>query len=128
MRNRLTPPHLAGVALDDFLQRLDGNSTWKPDEEDISIILANFDIDADERIAPRLTFERHMQIVEAMWGFPTYERYSRLRCPTLALPARDGFTGQGSGKRLARGIACVTTPGPSGAVIHGGQSAVIEGS
>jgi pimeloyl-ACP methyl ester carboxylesterase len=88
VRDRLTPPRLAGVALDDFLQRLDGNSTWKPDEEDLSIILANFEIDADERVAPRLTFERHMQIVEAMWGFPTYERYSRLRCPTLALPAR----------------------------------------
>ena len=64
------------------------NSTWQLDEQDISIILANFEIDADERIAPRLTFERHMQIVDAMGGFATYERFNRLRCPALALPSR----------------------------------------
>jgi pimeloyl-ACP methyl ester carboxylesterase len=29
-----------------------------------------------------------MQIVRAMWEFQTYERYTHLRCPVLAVPAR----------------------------------------
>jgi pimeloyl-ACP methyl ester carboxylesterase len=28
-----------------------------------------------------------MQIVRAMWEFPTYERYRQVRCPALLLPA-----------------------------------------
>jgi pimeloyl-ACP methyl ester carboxylesterase len=88
VRQLLTPPKMAGTSLDAFLERLSANPTWQPGEEDISIILANFEIDVDERIAPRLTFERHMQIVDAMGGFATYERFKRLRCPTLALPSR----------------------------------------
>jgi pimeloyl-ACP methyl ester carboxylesterase len=58
----------------------------------ISIILGNFEIRPDETIAPRLTFERHMQVVRAMWEFQTYERYAHLRCPVLALPARPPRT------------------------------------
>ncbi len=54
----------------------------------MQIILANFEIAEDETIYPRLTFERHMQIVRAMWEFQTYARFSQVRCPVLALPAQ----------------------------------------
>ena len=89
-RARLTPPRLAGTPLAEFLERISSfNTTWQLDEQDKDIILANFSIDADEKIAPRLQFEHHMQIVEAMWKFPTYARFKNVRCPVLAIPARS---------------------------------------
>jgi pimeloyl-ACP methyl ester carboxylesterase len=89
MQARLTPPPLAGMALDNFLARIRaGASGWHPPEAAIPIILENFEIDAEERIFPRLTLERHMQIVRAMWEFPAYQRYRQVRCPALMIPAR----------------------------------------
>ncbi len=64
------------------------NPRWQPDEQAEQIILANFEIAEDDTIYPRLTFERHMQIVRAMWEFPTYARFAQVRCPVLALPAQ----------------------------------------
>lgn len=88
MRERLTPPHLAGLPLDDFLERLNAhNPNWQPDDHAIQIILANFKVSDDETIAPRLSFEHHMQIVRAMWEFKTYTHYTRLNCPVLMVPA-----------------------------------------
>ena len=91
---RLAPPRLAGTPLGDFLRRMDGwRDAWKPEDpgaDPVPIILANFDIDENERIYPRLTFERHMQIVRAMWEFQTYQAYETVRCPVrlvLAQPA-----------------------------------------
>jgi len=89
MRDRLTPPRLAGLPLEAFLSRLGAhNSRWQPDSQAIQIILANFEVAEDETISPHLSFEHHMQIVRAMWDFKTYERYSRLACPVLMVPAR----------------------------------------
>lgn len=89
VRDRLTPPRLAGTPLPAFLSRVGThNSRWQPDSEAIQIILGNFEVTEDETIYPRLSFERHMQIVRAMWEFKTYERFSKLRCPVLAIPAR----------------------------------------
>jgi pimeloyl-ACP methyl ester carboxylesterase len=89
MRDRLTPPRLAGAPLQAFLAQLNGhNPRWQPDSQAIQIILANFDVSEQETITPRLSFEHHMQIVRAMWDFKTYDHYPRLRCPVLIVPAR----------------------------------------
>jgi pimeloyl-ACP methyl ester carboxylesterase len=90
---RLAPPRLAGMPLAAFLERLgQSRNGWQPDDRSIPIILANFEIvedeDGGEKIYPRLTFDRHMQIVQAMWDFKTYERFERVRCPVLMIPAR----------------------------------------
>ena len=88
IRDRLAPPKLAGMPLEAFLERLRSpNPRWQPDDHAVQIILANFEIAEDETIYPRLTFERHMQIVRAMWEFQTYVRFTQVRCPALALPA-----------------------------------------
>jgi pimeloyl-ACP methyl ester carboxylesterase len=88
MRERLTPPRLAGLPLDVFLNRLNTpNPIWQPDDRAIQIILANFEVNEDETINPRLSFEHHMQIVRAMWEFKTYAHYSRLKCPVLMIPS-----------------------------------------
>jgi pimeloyl-ACP methyl ester carboxylesterase len=90
---RLTPPNLAGLDLEEFLDRLRAwTADWLPDgeygEQILNIILANFEVDDQEKIYPHLSFENHMRIVRAMWDFKTYERYPRLRCPVLMLPVR----------------------------------------
>ncbi len=88
MRDRLTPPRLAGMPLQAFLAQLGSfNSRWQPDSQAIQIILANFDVTEQEIITPHLSFEHHMQIVRAMWEFKTYQHYTRLRCPVLIVPA-----------------------------------------
>jgi pimeloyl-ACP methyl ester carboxylesterase len=88
-RDRLTPPRLVGLPLEAFLAHLGSHRPdWQPDSQAVQIILANFEVSEKETISPRLTFENHMEIVRAMWEFQTYERYSRLRCPVLMVPAR----------------------------------------
>jgi pimeloyl-ACP methyl ester carboxylesterase len=87
-RERLTPPRLGGMPAENFLERITAwTSEWGSDERIPQIVLGNFEIAEDETIWPRLTFERHMQIVRAMWDFKTYERMERLSCPTLAVLA-----------------------------------------
>jgi len=85
---RLAPPRLAGLAVEQFMAMVAvGNDTWKPDDQDISIILANFEISEQETISPHLSFEHHMQILRSMWEYKTYERFTRLGCPVLMVPA-----------------------------------------
>ncbi|MBP1701271.1 MAG: alpha/beta hydrolase [Chloroflexi bacterium] len=92
IRRRLTPPRLAGMPLEMFLDMMNNHHPISANEEIRSIVLANFEIYEDdttgvELITPRLTFEHHMQIVAAMWEFKTFEIAARLRCPVLAIPA-----------------------------------------
>jgi pimeloyl-ACP methyl ester carboxylesterase len=85
---RLAPPHLAGTPVEDFVARVSaGENSWRPDDQDISIILANFEISAEETVSPHLSFDHHMKILRSMWEFKTYERFARLRCPVLLVPA-----------------------------------------
>lgn len=103
IRERLKPPKLLGMSVDEFLARLDGVSgRWKPDERVKQIILANFEILDDETIAPHLTFERHMQIVRAMWEFDTFKRMGLVNCPVQAVLAEpDIAAGEGDMEYLA---------------------------
>lgn len=97
VRDRLTPPRLAGMSVEEFLKRIEKWTGMSDDPESaVQIILANFEIAEDERIAPRLTFERHMQIVRAMWEFKTYELLRRIRCPIAAVMAQppDPYSGE----------------------------------
>jgi pimeloyl-ACP methyl ester carboxylesterase len=95
VRDWLTPPPLGGTLQEEFLERLtEWTGEWNPDERVPQVFLANFEVMEDETIWPRLTFERHMQIVRAMWEFKTYERLTRLRCPTwsvLSVPPEPHF-------------------------------------
>jgi pimeloyl-ACP methyl ester carboxylesterase len=98
VRERLTPPRLAGTPASDFLARLPGwTHLLSESEQAKQIILANFEIGEDETISPRLTFDRHMQIVRAMWEFKTFDRLGRLQCPVqaiLALPPGPRSAGE----------------------------------
>lgn len=88
-RDRLAPPRLAGTRLDDFLSHVTApQQKWQPDEQAVAIILANFNVTEDEIIYPNLSFDHHMQIVRAMWEFKTSEKFRRVRCPVLMIPAQ----------------------------------------
>jgi pimeloyl-ACP methyl ester carboxylesterase len=77
------------MPVDEFVSRLKGwTASWSPDEAIFPIILANFQIDEDERISPHLSFDHHMQIVRSIWEFRTYEQFQRVRCPALMIPVR----------------------------------------
>jgi pimeloyl-ACP methyl ester carboxylesterase len=88
VRERLTPPRLAGTPLAEFRQRLASpDRAWRPDERAVEIILANFSVAPDGTIAPHLTFDRHMQLVRALWEYPTHARLGQAGCPILAVLA-----------------------------------------
>ncbi len=86
---RLAPPPLAGMPVEKFIAMVSSgrDDSWKPDDQDISILLANFEVSGEETIAPHLSFTHHMQILRSMWEYKTYERFSRVRCPVLMVPA-----------------------------------------
>ena len=88
MRERLTPPKLVGMPVEEFLSRISGPSQkWQPDDPAIQAILANFEISEQETISPRLSLVHHMQILRAIWEYPTQERFQRVRCPVMIVAA-----------------------------------------
>ncbi len=52
-----------------------------------SRILGNFAIDAEDRIAPHLTYENHLQIVHGLWEQRPSQLFAHVVCPTLIIPA-----------------------------------------
>lgn len=87
-RDRLTPPKLGGTPQEQFVRRLSGMiQAWDSSGLALPIFLANFEVDSEERIWPRLSFERHMQIVRAIWEFQAYDLLQSIRCPALAVLA-----------------------------------------
>lgn len=86
---RLTPPTLIDMPVDEFTARLvEWNAAWNPPEEMASIYLASFEVRPDDTIAPRLTLEHHLAILQAIWEYHLYDDFPHLRCPVLALPTR----------------------------------------
>lgn len=87
---RLAPPPLDGMPIEDFLQHIRQNPLWQPDDIDEQILLASFKVDEQERIHPRLSRQHHLQILRALWEFDCFEQLRRVRCPILGLMAHPG--------------------------------------
>jgi pimeloyl-ACP methyl ester carboxylesterase len=80
------PPPLAGRPLVKFeaaVRRM--HPDWP--ESGIQGLLACFEVRADGTIAPWLTFDRHMQILRALWEHRPSELLPLLAVPVLLLPA-----------------------------------------
>ena len=78
----LAPPRYAGVARETFLGFYSNSplaQAWTPEIE--ASVLHIVEQHADGTVSPRLTFENHLKIIEAMWHQPTLELYGRVRCP-----------------------------------------------
>jgi pimeloyl-ACP methyl ester carboxylesterase len=86
---RLAPPKLDGLPVAEFRTLLVDHAPQglvTPAAE--AAILANFEIDGDEKIHPRLPRAYHERILRAMWEQRIYQQYEKVACPTLLLPVR----------------------------------------
>lgn len=84
----LAPPRYAGVSRTTFLSFFDNSPLarcWTPEIE--ASVLHIVEQYPDGTVAPRLSFENHLQIIEAMWHQPTLELYTRVRCPLQVIVA-----------------------------------------
>jgi pimeloyl-ACP methyl ester carboxylesterase len=85
---RLAPPRLAGTPRAEFLERLRGGwITGVISQAVEQAIMGNFAIDAEDRIAPHLTYENHLKIVRGMWEQRPTQLFAHVACPTLVIPA-----------------------------------------
>jgi pimeloyl-ACP methyl ester carboxylesterase len=84
----LSPPNLAGMSRQDLLNRLsDPSRRWKPDPQSLDITLSNFEVLPDDTVQPRLRRDHHMQLLQALYEFRTYEAFERVGCPMLVVSA-----------------------------------------
>ncbi|HEY70869.1 MAG TPA: alpha/beta hydrolase [Anaerolineae bacterium] len=83
----LTPPKHEGASVENFLAYLGSEERkWRPDEQAIEAILANYEITEDKTLKAHLPSERYTQAIESLWKFQTYACFDQLRCPVLMLP------------------------------------------
>lgn len=93
----LTPPRLIGMRLVDLR---DGLRRRHPDwpETGIRGQLANFARRPDGTVAPHLTLDRHLAILEHMWQHHPVPSWERVPVPALLLPVRDHHGPAGGGR------------------------------
>lgn len=88
-RQRLTPPKLVGMQAATLRQRIrDAHPDWA--EWGIDAVTANFEHHADGTVSPWLSFDRHMEIVAAMWHQQPTKLYPQLTVPLLVAIALSG--------------------------------------
>lgn len=96
----LAPPRLIGTPVATMERWIrEGQSSWP--ETGIVGSMANFEVRDDGTIAPWLTFDRHMMILEALYAHRPSQRYSQLAVPTLLIPADTGDVAWTHDKRAA---------------------------
>lgn len=90
-REVLAPPRFAGTPRSVFvgwMRESPLGQQWTPELE--AIMLNIVQLQADGTVAPRLVFENHLQIIDAMWEQPTLDLYKHVQCPlTLIVAMQD---------------------------------------
>jgi pimeloyl-ACP methyl ester carboxylesterase len=106
----LAPPRLDGMPAVELEARI---RSGRPDWSDAAIgaTMANFEVRADGTVVPRLTRERHMRILRAMWEHSPWAALAAVRAPVLLLPADTGDAAWTAGKRAATERAVASRPG-----------------
>ena len=85
----LAPPRLTGTPAAEIERYLrQAHPDWP--ESGIRATMANFELRADGTVAPRLTFERHMLLLRALWEHHPPARYPEIKVPVLLVPADSG--------------------------------------
>lgn len=106
----LAPPRLDGMPAVELQARIRaGHPDWS--DSAIAGTMANFVIRPDGTVSPRLTRERHMRILRAMWGHSPWEALAAARAPVLLVPADTGDAAWTAGKRAATERAVASRPG-----------------
>lgn len=89
---RMAPPDLTLYTIDQLIARSKENrwaDMWRHEVE--AVLRSSFAPVEDGTIRPRLSRERHMKILRAMWDQRVSDSFPRVKAPVLILPARrDG--------------------------------------
>ena len=90
----LAPPRLEPMTWDEFAERAASRRPggWDPPVE--AAVRHNFEDLPDGTIRVRLSRDRHMQILRALWEQRPSELYAAVRCPVLIIPARRDAPGE----------------------------------
>ena len=91
-KERLAPPHLAGMPVDEFrlmIRTFLGEAVEVTPEIE-EIVLSVMHVDRRGRIRPRLSRANHFRILRAIWLHDPDAALARLSVPTLAVLARGG--------------------------------------
>ncbi len=102
---RLEPPDIDGLPVEQFRARLMAGAPRgliSPAVE--AAVLANFEIDAEDRIRRRLPRHLHLRILRAMWETRLEPLYRAVECPVLMLPCRRESDDPEFRRRKERGI------------------------
>ena len=85
----LAPPHLIGTPVGEMRGWVDRSAHDWPEEGRLGT-MANFEVRADGTIAPWLTRERHMAILEGMWNHDPVAMISGVEAPVHVIAADTG--------------------------------------
>ena len=83
----MAPPRLAGTPRSRFLEMIrehELGAIWNDEIE--AAFMGNFEVREDDTIAPWLTFDRHMMILRAIYGYHPEQVLQKIRVPTTIMP------------------------------------------
>jgi pimeloyl-ACP methyl ester carboxylesterase len=96
----LRPPNLAGTPLSRFEAAIrSAHPDWP--EAGIQGVLASFEVDDHGAIHPRLSLERHLAILRALWEHRPSQRFAQIERPVLFVLADSGEVAWANDKRRA---------------------------
>jgi pimeloyl-ACP methyl ester carboxylesterase len=105
----LAPGGFAGRPAAEVESELRGMAEGWPDDA-VDAFMANFEVTADGTIAPWLSFDHHMAVLEGLWGDDPAARYPHVEVPTLLLPAYGHEASWDTEKRAAVDEAAAAIP------------------
>ena len=103
VKQRLAPPHLAGMPVEEFRRMI---RTFLGDTVEVTpqleeIVVSVMSVDRHGRIKPRLSRANHFRILRAIWLHEADASLARLSVPTLAILARGDDPAWDERKRRA---------------------------
>lgn len=99
-RVTLAPPRLVGTPASTMERWIrEAHADWP--ESGVIGSLANFEVRDDGTIAPWLSFDRHMMILESLYHHRPSQRYASIVAPALLVPADTGSVEWTHDKRVA---------------------------
>ena len=106
-KEEMAPPDFSGVTREAFLERFRSRrgSTFSGDQVE-EIVLANFEVLADNTLRANLSRDNHLRIIEALWDHHPPALYPKVSCPVLIMPARQesDATASERGDRRAKSL------------------------
>ena len=107
-KEEMAPPDFSGVTREAFLERFRSrNGAVFNGHQAEEIVLANFEVLADNTLRANLSRDNHLRIIEALWDHHPPALYPHVSCPVLIMPARrqsDPATAQRQ-ERRAKSLA-----------------------